>query len=162
MFKRILVAVDGTPPSNAGLQAAIELARDQKATLLALHVIDDTLPAVGFDGSYFPPSYFDTYFKAMQDLGRKILDKAMSAGRTAGVKVEPVVVRSRTQGVAPVVLFQARKLKADVVVLGTHGRRGLTRALMGSDAEAVVREATVPVLLVRGPRRAARKTPRPA
>jgi len=157
MFNRILVAVDGTPPSNAGLQAAIELAKDQDATLLALYVIDDTLPAVGFDGNGFPPAYFDMYFESMQEIGRKILDKAVSAGRAAGVNVEPLAVRSRVHPVAEVVLSQVRKLKADVIVLGTHGRRGLTRALMGSDAEAVVREATVPVLLVRGARRRARK-----
>jgi hypothetical protein len=61
-----------------------------------------------------------------------------------------VLVEARAATVAHVIVQQAQKLKADVIVMGTHGRRGLRRALMGSDAEAVVREAGVPVVLVRG------------
>ena len=69
-----------------------------------------------------------------------------------------MLVESRGHSVADTILEQARKTKADVIVLGTHGRRGLSRILMGSDAEAVVREARVPVLLVRSQERPAGKT----
>ena len=71
--------------------------------------------------------------------------------------MKPLLVETRGQTVAHAILGQAQKTKADLIVLGTHGRRGLSRVLMGSDAEAVVREARVPVLLVRARERKARK-----
>ena len=67
------------------------------------------------------------------------------------VKVQPVLIEDIGMAVSDVIVSQAKKLKADVIVLGTHGRRGVSRLLMGSDAEGVVRAATVPVLLVRAP-----------
>jgi nucleotide-binding universal stress UspA family protein len=158
MFKRILVAVDGSPASNAGLAAAVELASDQHATLIALHVIDDGTLPVDFEGVSYPAKYVDTYFEAMHKSGRKLLDRIAKSALAAGLQCESVLERSRARTVADVVVSQARKLRADVIVIGTHGRRGLRRLLLGSDAEAVVREATVPVLLVRA-RERARATP---
>ena len=157
MFKRILVAVDGSPASNAGLAAAVELAGDQRATLIALHVVDDGTLPVNFEGVAYPPNYVDAYFEAMHKAGRKLLDKTAKTALASKLKCESVLVRSRAQTVAHVVVAQARKLRADVIVIGTHGRRGLKRILLGSDAESVVREAPVPVLLVRARERAARK-----
>lgn len=160
MFKRILVALDGSPASNAGLKAAIQLASDQHATLLGLHVIDDAAIALNFEGSYFPSSYIDTFHASLRETGGKMLAKAEALAHGAGVEMKPLLVEARGAAVAHAIVQQARKAKADVIVLGTHGRRGLQRMLMGSDAEAVVREAGVPVLLVRGAeraRRAARK-----
>ena len=157
MFKRILVALDGSPASNAGLNSALDLAADQQATLVALNVIDDNALPIGLDGSVHPAAYLDAYFAANERNGRKILDRAAAAARARGVKLEPVILRPQGGSVADVIVAQQRKLKADVIVLGTHGRRGLRRMLMGSDAEAVVRRAPVPVLLVRGTSRATRK-----
>jgi K+-sensing histidine kinase KdpD len=71
--------------------------------------------------------------------------------------MKAVLAESRGGTIADAILSQARKAKADLIVIGTHGRRGLSRVLMGSDAEAVVRESRVPVLLVRSPQRAPRK-----
>jgi nucleotide-binding universal stress UspA family protein len=159
MFKRILVAVDGSPASSAGLKAAINLARDQQATVVALHVIDDSVLPVNFEGVVYPRTYVDSYFAAQEQFGSKLLGRAGASARRSDVKLEPVVVRSHSHTVADVIVAQARKLKADAIVIGTHGRRGLARVLMGSDAEEVVRIATVPVLLVRGgyrPQRTAR------
>jgi nucleotide-binding universal stress UspA family protein len=157
MFKRILVAIDGSPPSAAGLNAAIELAGDQRATVVALNVIDDSALPVNFEGPALPASYVDAYFAAQDDYARKLVERARSAALKRGVNVEAAVVRSRGRTVAAVVVAQARKHKADVIVLGTHGRRGLKRVFLGSDAEEVVRVATVPVLLVRGRYRAGAK-----
>jgi|KBSMisStandDraft_5_1062788.scaffolds.fasta_scaffold858763_2 nucleotide-binding universal stress UspA family protein len=150
MFQRILVAVDGSPASNAGLKSAIELAADQHATLLLLHVIDDSALAPGFEGGFAVPSYIDMFYDALRDTGRKVLAKAGAAAKVAKVESKLVLAEARAATVAHVIVRQARKLKADIIVIGTHGRRGLRRVLMGSDAEAVVREAGVPVLLVRG------------
>jgi nucleotide-binding universal stress UspA family protein len=150
MFRRILVAVDGSPPSNAGLKSAVQLALDQRAPLVVLHVIDDSMASLTFEGSSLPTTYMDTYSKALSESGERVLDKAVTFARNAGVKVDPAMVRARTRTVARAIIDQARKSNVDVIVLGTHGRRGLRRALLGSDAEAVVREAAVPVLLLRG------------
>jgi nucleotide-binding universal stress UspA family protein len=157
MFKRILVAVDGSPASSAGLKAAIDLARDQQATVVALHVIDDSVLPVNFEGVAYPRTYVDSYFAAQEQYGRKLVERAVVSALRSNVKLEPAVVRSQSRTVADVIVAQARKLKADGIVIGTHGRRGLARVLMGSDAEEVVRIATVPVLLVRGAYRSQRK-----
>lgn len=156
MFKRILVAVDGSPTSNAGLQSAVALAVDQRATLVPLHVVDETSLAVGLEGGFTIPDYIDTFYASLREHGRRILAKAEAAAKKAGVACKVMLVESRAETVAHAILQQARKQKADVIVIGTHGRRGLERVLMGSDAELIVREAGVPVLLVR---RRARKLP---
>jgi nucleotide-binding universal stress UspA family protein len=162
MFKRILVAVDGSPASNAGLRSAVELAADQRATLLLLHVVDDSTLTAGFEGGFTIPNYIDTFYDALRSSGRKVLAKAEAAAKAAGVECKLVLVESRAATVAHVVVAQAKSLKADLLVLGTHGRRGLRRVLMGSDAEAVVREASIPVLLVRGAAARGRKARSPA
>ena len=160
MFHRILVALDGSAASNAGFKSAIELASDQHASLLALHVIDEMAMAINLQDGYLPPSYVDTLYDSLRRSGETILAKAQATARAAGVELTPVLVESRGQTVAYAITRQARKLKADVIVLGTHGRRGLSRLVMGSDAEAVLRNASVPVVLVRRPDRATRTAPR--
>ena len=71
--------------------------------------------------------------------------------RKHGIKVEPVLLETVGRRVADLIIKQAKKWRADVIVLGTHGRRGLSRLVMGSDAEVVLRETPIPVLLVRSP-----------
>lgn len=156
MFKRILVAIDGSPASNAGMKVAIQLAVDQHATLLGLHVIDDSAVTLSFEGNYVPSSYVDTFYEGLRKNGRKTLAKAETLARSAGVDFKPSLAETHGQTVAHAILQQTGKLKADLIVLGTHGRRGVRRILLGSDAEAVVREARVPVLLVRRPEPAKR------
>lgn len=160
MFKSILVALDGSPTSNAGFKSALQLASDGHASLIALHVIDDAAMAIDLQGGYLPPSYVDTLYDSLRKNGETILAKAQATARAAGVEVTPILAESRGQTVAQAIIRQARKSKADVIVLGTHGRRGLSRLVMGSDAEAVLREASVPVVLVRKPEQARRATPR--
>ena len=165
MFKQVMVAVDGSPTANRGLKAAIGLASDQHASLAIVHVIDDTagVSYVG-DMGYIPANYVDSLLEDLRKSGRRILEKALAAARDGGVEAKMALVETRGRTVADTIVSQARKLRADVIVLGTHGRRGLRRVLMGSDAEAVLREARIPVLLVRTPEgsRAARPAqPRP-
>jgi nucleotide-binding universal stress UspA family protein len=149
MFKRILVALDGSAASNAGFKSALQLAGDEHAMLAGLHVLDDSSVTLNFEGAYVPAPYVDKLFQSLRQRGREILKQAEAVAKTAGVDMQPVLVESRGQTIAQTILAQARKAKADVIVIGTHGRRGLSRVLMGSDAEAVVRESPVPVLLVR-------------
>lgn len=150
MFKQILVAVDGSPTGNRGLKAAIELASGHAASLTVIHVVDD-MQSVSYIGDmgYVPADYVDKLLDDLRTSGRKVLAKAEAVARAAGVDVKALLVESKGGTIADAVLAQARKLRADTIVLGTHGRRGLRRALMGSDAEAVLRDSRVPVLLVR-------------
>ena len=136
MFKRILVAVYGSPPSNAGLSAAIRLAKDQKVSLVVLHVLEGSLAAINYPGEYISPAYMDTYIRAIQEKGENVLDRAVSLARKTLPKADPAMVHARHRTVAHAILDQAKKSKADTIVVGTHGRRGLRRILMGSDAEA--------------------------
>ena len=150
MFKQILVAIDGSPTGNRGLKAAIELASSHAASLTVMHVVDD-MQSVSYIGDmgYVPADYVDKLLDDLRTSGRKVLTKAEAVARAAKVDVKSLLVESKGGTIADAILAQARKLRADTIVLGTHGRRGLRRALMGSDAESVVRESRVQVLLVR-------------
>ena len=156
MFKSILVALDGSPTSNAGLKHAVQLASDQGARLVGLHVIDDAAITINFEGGYVPAAYVDKLEESLRRNASAILAKAGAAAKASGVEMKAILAESRGRTIAGAILGEARKAKADVIVIGTHGRRGFSRILMGSDAEAVVREARIPVLLVRSPERAAR------
>jgi nucleotide-binding universal stress UspA family protein len=153
MTQRILVPVDGSSTSNRGLAEAIKIAKRQKARLCLLHVVDERALTLApeMDGAYA-----DRLLTLMRESGRKVLAKAEAAARRHGLKPAVVLTESITRPVADAIVAQARKCGADLIVLGTHGRRGVSRLVMGSDAEGVVRTATVPVLLVRAPGRKAR------
>ncbi len=150
MFEQVMTAVDGSPTSNRGLKAAIGLAANQHASLTILHIVDD-MASVSYVGdmSYVPASYVDDLLEQLRANGRRILAKAEAAARDSGVAARTLLVEAKGATVAEAILAQARRSRADVIVLGTHGRSGLRRVLMGSDAETVLRETRIPVLLVR-------------
>ena len=148
MFKHILVPVDGSETSAVGLEKAIELALDQKATLHLLHVVDETvLTQSVIAGGYMSQEVLESFIAG----GRSILDAAAARVRLRGVAVDPILVEDIAETVADVIVSQARKVSADLIVIGTHGRRGVRRLVLGSDAEGVVRLADAPVMLVRQP-----------
>jgi nucleotide-binding universal stress UspA family protein len=150
MFRKILVAVDGSPTSNKGYKVAVDLAKSIGAKLVVLHVIDERAVGIGLSASGFvAPAYVEDVIAALRDAGRKVLAKAQREAQAKGQAIDAHLVESLGNGVAHTILAQAKKQKADLIVLGTHGRRGLARVVVGSDAETVLREATVPVLLVR-------------
>lgn len=150
MFKRILVAVDGSPTANRGLKTALALAAEQGATLYALHVIDRATIAAGAVGmEYTPASYIEGVWQGLRDIGQKVLNRAEATARKQEQTIVPVLIETGGRGVADAIVMEARKLKVDLIVLGTHGRRGIRRLVMGSDAEGVLRKAKAPVLLVR-------------
>lgn len=155
MFRRILVAVDGSVAARRALRAAVRLAADQRARLIALHVIDELAWEL-------PPRdrsarrTWDAYLDALRANGRRVLKHAETVARNGDVKCETVMTDSEGKYVADAILAQARLLRADVLVLGTHGRRGMRRVLLGSDAESVLRQARIPVLVVRAQERAKR------
>jgi nucleotide-binding universal stress UspA family protein len=149
MFKRILVPVDGSRTSGHGLTQAVRLARSQGATLYLLHVLDEHM-LIGYAEAGAVAAVTEEFLDALRESGRKILERARSKAAKAGVKSKTVLAGNIMSSVSGVIIAQARKTRADVIVMGTHGRHGVSRLVLGSDSEGVVRSAPVPVLLVRG------------
>jgi nucleotide-binding universal stress UspA family protein len=161
MFRRIMVPIDGSAPSSRGLDEAILLARDQTARLCVLHVVDESILTRSFDGAmYMPASYVEDIGKGLTASGKRLLARAEAKARAKRVKVDTLLLETLGRRVADVIVREAKKWRADVIVLGTHGRSGLSRVVLGSDAELVVRESPVPVLLVRGRVTGSRKRPK--
>ena len=159
MFKRVLVAIDMSPASIRGLKTAVEFAKDQQAELHVMHIFDDTaVPPAIADGDHMPALYNKMQRDNAREGARGFLENATAMAAKEGLAVHAILVEESGQDIAHSILAQARKMKADVIVLGTHGRRGLRRMVMGSDAEGVVRESPVPVLLVRDTEPAKRAT----
>lgn len=147
MYQHILVPVDGSDTSQHGLSEAIALARLSGGSLRLLHVVDDLSFAMSADAM---GGYVGDIFTLLNEGGQKILDKARAQVEAAGLKVD-TVLRDRLAGaVDDLVIAEAKAWPADVIVIGTHGRRGASRMLLGSDAERILRLSPVPVLLTRG------------
>jgi nucleotide-binding universal stress UspA family protein len=147
-YKRILVPVDGSRASHRGLREAMRLAKGQKARLQLVHVVDEHTVLVS--GAQMGP-YMANLMLVLRKWGRQVLNNAAALVRRHGLKCTTVLLESQAGPAAALIVRQARKSKADLIVIGTHGRRGVRRLIMGSDAEQIVRTAPVPVMLVRAP-----------
>ena len=146
MYKKILVPVDGSETSVLGLQHAILLAKDQNAALRLLHVVHDYWAADGLHGLVRSGELL----KELRERGETILNDAASSARKQGVEPTTETVETLMGPVGAAIVEYAEQWPADLIVIGTHGRRGIRRLAMGSDAEYVIRTTPVPVLLVRG------------
>lgn len=144
-YRRILVAVDGSAASNKGLREALRLAKAEGAKLFILHVVNDYLAFAAMDG-VAPPTDLAA---VLREGGEGILAKAAALASKQKTKPELVLREVLSGPAAGPIVREAKKQRADLIVLGTHGRRGVRRLVLGSDAEQVVRSASVPVLLVR-------------
>jgi nucleotide-binding universal stress UspA family protein len=145
MYKQILCPVDGSSTSNCGMLEAIHLAKDQNAKLRFLHVIDTYVPILVAAGD-FNLVYMDD---VLRENGKKVLKNAEVAAHKANVEADSRMVEAISGRVAKFVMQQVKEWPADLIVMGTHGLRGIERMVMGSDAETIVRNSLVPVLLVR-------------
>jgi len=148
MYQRILVPVDGSPTSDLGLQEAIQLAKLSQGCLRLIHVIDNLSFALAMDAY---SGYSGEWMNALREGGLRVLEDAKTKVTAAGLQVETVLYDSVEGRVHELTVAEARKWPADVIVIGTHGRRGVARLVLGSSAEYVLRLAPVPVLLVRAP-----------
>ncbi len=144
VYRRILVPVDGSAASHQGLKEALRLAKNQKGILRLLNVVDDSL----FYRTPETPFNVEALLQDLKSYGREVLKSAESMATRQGVKAEPALVETVAGRVADVITAQAKRWKADLIVMGTHGRRGLNRMVLGSAAERLVRNTFVPVLLV--------------
>jgi nucleotide-binding universal stress UspA family protein len=143
MYKRILIATDGSEKSSLAAQAGIDLAKALGAEVLALNVINEVVIAsavrqLGSDRK-------DVEDKLMAS-GQKAVDSLKKMGSAAGVKVDPIV---RMGSPANMVIDVARTEGADLIVMGSHGESGASKLLIGSVVQKVLYWATIPVLVVR-------------
>ena len=147
MYKRILVPIDGSDTAARGLAEAISLARDLKATLRLLNLTSDFMPMIEMTSGIDTEKFRD----GLNQFGKRLLAKASEQADRHGVTAETSLHDLRGSRVADAIVEEARESRCDLIVIGTHGRRGVARAMLGSDAENVVRSSPVPVLVVRAP-----------
>ena len=146
MYQRILVPIDGSATGARGLEEAIKLGKLTGARLRIAHVVDELSFAMS---AGYGLTYTGDLVNVLREAGAEILSKAINHAKAAGLEADSVLNDSFAGRVCDLVLAEAKAWGADLIVLGTHGRRGVGRMFMGSDAENIVRGATTPVLLVR-------------
>jgi len=146
-YSKIVVAVDGSSTSDLALQEALRVAGGGGATILALYVVDNAVML--FEAGYYDPSQIE---RAFVESGTRALEAAAKVFGAAGVKFETKLVTEPAVigDIAASINEAAREWGGDLLVIGTHGRRGVRRLVLGSVAEAVIRQSVTPVLLVRG------------
>ena len=142
-FQKILVPVDGSSTSNKALDYALQLAKENHSQVRALHTIDE----LGYLSSY---EYSGELMATARKNGTEVLQNAVIAAQALNVPADTKLVDQPGQRLGQTVADEAASWGADLIVVGTHGRRGVGRVLLGSGAEQIVRMATVPVLTVRG------------
>ena len=141
----ILHPTDFSPASRPAFTHALAVAREQDAELLLVHVLPTVMPMVG--EGYMSPKTFDDLQRSMRAQAQKQLDRLLARAKAARVRARGLLY----EGVAADAIVRAARAKhARQIVMGTHGRTGLTRLFMGSVAERVVGTAPCPVLTVRG------------
>ena len=148
MYQKIFVAIDDSPTSQKALAEAIDLAKSAGAALCIAHAADESLLAqhgMGL-GSYID---VDRTKQAIRDTSQALLDAAAVKATAAGITAETRLLEASNQRVAELIAAGAEAFAADLIVIGTHGRRGFARLLVGSVAENLVRIAHTSLLMVR-------------
>ena len=145
MYDRILVPIDGSEPAQRGLREAVEAGRCLGARLILMHIVDN-LP---LQREMSTAATFEHSLDLLRKRGYEVLARARETAQAAGVETESLLREIQHETVADAILEQVRLSDCKLIVMGTHGRRGMKRLAMGSDAELVLRASPVPVLLVR-------------
>jgi nucleotide-binding universal stress UspA family protein len=145
MYQRILVPVDGSDTARRGLEEAIRLAKALGSQLRLVHIVDKSALTLNPEAGVAAAPLADDF----SEDGRIVLEDAKALAAAQGADVEAVLHDNFMGRVADLIVQEAKASRADLIVMGTHGRRGIRHAVLGSDAEAVVHAAPVPVLLVR-------------
>lgn len=143
MYKKLFVATDGSEPGAVALHEAIKLAQCDGGELHVVFVV------------YHPKTFghpivnLAAVEEALETEGQTVLDHAAAQAQAAGVTASTAMVAATREPIAATLLAEASKWQADLIVMGTHGRRGFGRAVLGSVAENLLRVSTLPVLMVR-------------
>lgn len=145
MYKNILIAVDGSSASDRGLAEGLRLAKATGGKVILLHVVNALL----LESEAASTAYYHALSESFQKQGEEILGKAAATASETGVEFEQKLIVKIGALASDEIVSVAKNSKVDLIVIGTHGRRGLKRVVMGSDAELVLRHSPVPVLMVR-------------
>lgn len=148
MYERILVPVDGTDTAKRGLLEAIRLSKSLGgSTLRLVHIVDDSALALNPEAGIAAAPLVQDFAEG----GKQILEDARALAAAQAIDAEIALHENFTGRVADLIVDEARKWHAQLIVMGTHASGGIRHAVMGSDAEAVLHGAEIPVLLVRVP-----------
>lgn len=145
MYQKIMVPVDGSEASARGLAEAVKIAKQSAGHLRLIHIVDDPL----FDSTYSAPMNVPDTITSRRDRATAILSSAEEAVAREHLAHDTRLIEAVGGSAAQSILQNALEWPADLIVMGTHGRRGIRRLALGSDAETVIRSARVPVVLVR-------------
>jgi nucleotide-binding universal stress UspA family protein len=145
MSRRIVHPSDFSKASVAAFRKAVEMAKAQRAELVIVHVVNPIIPVAG--EGYISPKTYEEIAASTRGSAQKQLDKLVAKAKQAGVRAKSFVLEGAAYD--QIVRFGKSK-RADLMVLGTHGRSGLAKLFLGSVASRVVTAATCPVLTVRG------------
>jgi len=146
-IRSILLPTDFSECGNYALSYAASLARTFKASIICLNVIEPIVPTVGYSGMTEPTPIADIA-EQLEDSAERELPKLAECDECAGLNVEEMVAHGEA---ASEIVRVAKERAVDLIVIASHGRTGLGRILFGSTAEAVVRHAACPVLVVKPP-----------
>ena len=144
-IKKILVPIDGSDCSLYAAKHAVKLAKDENAQLFCIHIIG-SVPYYGYMGS---PAAIEQYYKDLEEKARSWFDKVRAMTRNEGIPEPKTETFSGVESIIESIIDYAANKDVDLIVIGTRGRTGLKRLIMGSVANGVVQHAHCPVLLVR-------------
>ncbi len=147
MYKKLLVATDGSTLSKKAVRSAVELAASLDADLVALYVVPN-YPVSYFEGGVtISTQEIARTEKQWADQGQAIVDAVKASAEARGLKAKGIVARSNL--VAEAILAAAKRNKCDLIVMASHGHRGLKRILLGSETQHVLTHSNTPVLVLR-------------
>jgi nucleotide-binding universal stress UspA family protein len=144
MFKRILVPTDGSELSNKAIAAAIDLAKSLGATVIGMTTLE---PYSYSNLSEYRPETLDDYESRMDQIGAERLGRIADAAARAGVPVETVTAKSFSPFEA--IIDTAKGRSCDLIIMASHGRRGLNAVLLGSETQKVLTHTGIPVMVYR-------------
>ena len=144
MYQRILIPVDGSPTSERAIEEAVQFAHQQGAQVEVIMIIEDLL--------YFEDNgvNYAALLNIVKSNNEKILATAEQKFQQAGIAVVSKLLEAKGERIANTIVTEAKSFQADLIIIGTHGRSGFSRMVLGSVAEAVLRMAHIPILLIRG------------
>lgn len=145
MYQRILVPVDGSDISKRGLHEAIKLSKVLGSHLRLVHIVDDSVLALNPETGIAAAPLVEDFAEG----GKQILEEARMLAVAQGVNAETALHENFTGRITDLIIEEARKWRAELIVMGTHASGGFRHAILGSDAETVLHGTEIPVLLVR-------------
>jgi nucleotide-binding universal stress UspA family protein len=147
MSRRILHPTDFSKASAPAFARALAEARQTRSELILVHVLAPVIPAAGASEGYLSPSVYEQMSKSARGWAQKQMDRLLAKAKAARVRARGMLL----EGVAHEQIVRAAKRhRADLIVIGTHGRTGVARFFLGSVAARVAATAPCPVLTVRG------------